>query len=784
MKKMTQHILPQEMWIPTYQHQQQHIYILLASLNLGGAEKIVSDQLWANYYSKFPRKITLIVIYDKEKEHSIPPNINIVRLNNNITNGELLFNQIVYENKPLVCHLINDIAAQYLFSKNLKLHIVVHNDKRGWSNSVEIFNHPQVISLVAVCKFVQNQLEEISNKPVFTLRHHISNHKLSFDINIRQKLRNQLGIEDTTILIGMTGRISQQKNYFLALDTLYYLKQTQPNRQYKLIILGGVAPNFKDLYIKLIHKINILKLHNDVILTGFRTDAYSWINCFDIALNTSYFEGLSMATQEFMQNGLQVVLSNVCGQSEIYDEQRQLHFFDVPEQLDTPLTEHFHLKLSPETLGEDYELYVQYQQLVYNIALLIIENSKPRIEHSTLMNNTLSKLSYGSHNIWHLLNSISPIEHIVEEKPAFLTSNLMLGGAQRSLVNLITEFKANGYNIPLILLNQSNQAQFYNQVLEKNIEHYLCHTSKDVFDICPNLFQYVFENHITKLLLWNVDSKIKLLLDKFLGKFIEIVDVSPGDYCFVEMDNEKLFQEAIYYYNNDFYNNLTAFVSKYDNKESTYKLLPLEHKTYIIPNGVPITVNEEYFYDNKNQEIFKFVVCGRIAPSKHLEIILSAFEKFVEQHINAEIYLYGSAEHYNLDYYNNLTCRYKQLINTNKIIFMGHHESPQEILKNYHALIVLGTHQGSPNIILEAAACKLPVIANDSGGTKEIINEDTGILLPAIPNVEVLLDAMKNLHQSYPTYLKKAEACFEIVQRDFSMNNMYKQYLKILYNNK
>lgn len=779
---MIQTILPEEMWIPNYQHQPQHTYILLASLNLGGAEKIVSDQLWANYYSKFPRKITLIVIYDKEKEHSIPPNVNIVRLNNNIKNGEYLFNQIVYENKPLVCHLINDIAAQYLFSKNLDLHLVIHNDKRGWSNSIEVLNHPQIVTLIAVCNYVKLQLEEVSHKPVFTFRHHISNHQLSFNPDIRKKLRTQIGIAEDTILIGMTGRISQQKNYFLALDTLYHLKHNQPEKNYKLIILGGVAPNFKELYIRLINKINILQLHKDVILTGFRTDAYAWINCFDIALNTSYFEGLSMATQEFMQNGLQVVLSNVCGQKEIYDDEKQLHFFDLPVELDTPLTERFHLRLNVENLEEHADLYIQYQNLVYNIAKLINENYKERIVFSQETIKNLNNLAYGSHNIWHLLNSINVFKKPLEEKPAFLTSNLMLGGAQRSLINLLTEFKNNDYDIPLILLNQSNNTQFYNEILEKYIKHYLCHTSKDVFDICPNLFQYVFENKITKLILWNVDSKIKLLLDKFLGKFISIVDVSPGDYCFVEMDNEKVFQEAIYHYNTDFYNNLSSFVSKYHNEESKYKLLSLENKTHIIPNGVPI--NDNNFYLPKDKTPFKFVVCGRIAPSKHLDVIFTAFKNFLINNPNAELYIYGSAESYYLEYYNELMVHYKNLINDKKIIFMGHHDYPQAILKNYHALIVLGTHQGSPNIVLEAAACKLPVIANDSGGTKEIINNDTGILLPAIPNVEPLIEAMENLYTNYDLHLKKADNCFELIQKNFSMVKMYKQYLKVLYNDK
>lgn len=220
---MKNSVINQESWLPTFKQESDHIYILLTSLNLGGAEKIVSDQLWANYYQKSSHKVTLIVIYDKKKEHSIPPNVNIVRLNNKIENGEFLFKQIAYEGKPLVCHLINDKMANYLFDLQLNIHIVIHNDKKGWSNTEVVFNHPQVISLISICKYVTQQLQEVTDKPVFTVRHQISYKHFQFNEKLRQIYRHNNKISDTDIVIGMTGRICLQKNYFLALDVIAYL---------------------------------------------------------------------------------------------------------------------------------------------------------------------------------------------------------------------------------------------------------------------------------------------------------------------------------------------------------------------------------------------------------------------------------------------------------------------------------------------------------------------------------------------------------------------------------
>jgi hypothetical protein len=49
-------------------------------------------------------------------------------------------------------------------------------------------------------------------------------------------------------------------------------------------------------------------------------------------------------------------------------------------------------------------------------------------------------------------------------------------------------------------------------------------------------------------------------------------------------------------------------------------------------------------------------------------------------------------------------------------------------LAQYDALLALGRHQGCPNAVLEALAAGVPVIANDSGGTREqVLHGKTGI---------------------------------------------------------
>lgn len=776
-------VINQESWLPAFKQESDHIYILLTSLNLGGAEKIVSDQLWSNYHQKSSHKVTLIVIYDKKNEHSIPPNVNIVRLNNKIENGEFLFKQIAYENKPLVCHLINDKMATYLFEMQLNIHIVIHNDKKGWSNTEIVFNHPQVISLISVCEYVTQQLREVTDKPVFTVRHQISYKHFQFNQHLRNVYRNNNKIADNDIVIGMTGRICLQKNYFLALDVIAYLSRKNP--RYKLVILGGFEQSNIPLYFELLHKANSLNVQKNVTIPGFKDNAVEWLNMFDIGLNVSHFEGLSMATQEFMMNGLQMVASKVSGQPEIFDKNNQLHFFDLPNILNNIDTKKFSIDMNQKDIEENkLQELEEYKKLVKNIAKIIEENHSNRITLNDNDKQLINHVTYGSHNVWSLFNFIPNKKKGEVIKPAFLTSNLNLGGAQRSLINILCEMKSQGKDIPLIMLNQSNYTGFYKTILENKIEHYLCHSNIDVFVIGANLIKYIFDNEINRIVLWNVDSKVKLLLTKLVGHYVDIIDVSPGDYCFDEMDNQVAFQEAIYIDKQTYFKTIETFVSKFDNNhlDQEYKKY-LKNDTVIIPNGVPIikeyVKTQNYFTKN---DIFKFVVCGRITESKHIDTILHSFNELYKNNSNISIDFYGSVEPYNISYYEMLCKKYTHLIEKGVVTFHGNIDDPRTIMNEYHSIIILGTHQGSPNMVLESASCKLPCITNDSGGTREIIrNNETGILLPEKTTYKDLFEAMLSSINNYEYILEMADSAYEHIIKNFSMKTMYDKYMKIIF---
>ena len=113
------------------------------------------------------------------------------------------------------------------------------------------------------------------------------------------------------------------------------------------------------------------------------------------------------------------------------------------------------------------------------------------------------------------------------------------------------------------------------------------------------------------------------------------------------------------------------------------------------------------------------------------------------------------------------------------VFFHGPDVRSPERLAAFDAAVVIGEDQGCPNACLEALAAGVPLVANDSGGTREIVTpRRTGWLVTGTGPAtiaEALLDALVSPGQ--------ASACARRgrrrVARQFSMPRMIDRYAEL-----
>ncbi|HIP34286.1 MAG TPA: glycosyltransferase [Bacteroidia bacterium] len=673
------------------------MYIFIASLSRGGAERIVQEQL-----EKIKNtKVTLIVLYNKKHEYKINETVNIVRLNGKVKNGESLFKEISYRKEHIVCHLASDNTLLYLFSLNVKCSIVFHNDEDGWKNTPEVFNNEKVINLITVSKHIKKQLKKYTNKNIIDVRHtRVIKNQESL------KTRKDLGLPEDNKIVVMIGRIAPQKDYIKALELIY-------PTTYSLLILGGYEKENFEYFKLIVSKIIELKMQDRVILKGFVSNISDYIFNSDMGLNSSKYEGLSIATQEMLSFNIPVFAIENQGQHEILDVNGNLHYFGV--------------------------------------------NSNPflrEIPNKNKINTNISKVSNMSIRQWSLFNFN---EYYPDKNVVFLTQNLGLGGAQKSLVNLLIEL-----NEELIVLNESNTNNFIIKLLENDIPvDYI--NKRDVFelsmDLLPKLAKY------KKVVFWNLDPKMKIIIAKFLPK-ISIIDVSPGNYCFDELKSETDFMEALTFSDIDYFNRIKTFVSKYSlaNERFNYKK-EISSKIIVIENGVKKSkLRERRVYKPE-----KALILGRLAESKYIkEILLAASSS------NIDFTFIGSIGKNEKEYMEDI----KMMFDKDNIELLGATNDPTMAMKNYDFIITLGLNQGSPNTVLEAISVGLPVISNNSGGTASILGE-SGILLEeiSVKNIEKAINEMTN---NYMDFQKKAEVRRIEIIEEYSIENFVKKYREIL----
>lgn len=123
-----------------------------------------------------------------------------------------------------------------------------------------------------------------------------------FNVEKRNKIRKELGVCDTKLLVGHVGRFSPQKNHSFLIDIFYKI---QKRTEAKLLLVGD-----GELRSDIDKKIADLKLQDRVILTGVRNDVADLLQAMDVFIFPSHYEGLPVTMIEAQAAGVPCLISD------------------------------------------------------------------------------------------------------------------------------------------------------------------------------------------------------------------------------------------------------------------------------------------------------------------------------------------------------------------------------------------------------------------------------------------------------------------------------------------
>jgi glycosyltransferase involved in cell wall biosynthesis len=621
---------------------------------------------------------------------------------------------------PVSTHLVTDAQLAFLWGEGVRTVPVVHNSRPGWRNDPAGWDARHVPAAVACAGRVREEMLAAGCRvPVGVVRHRPRVGPRATDAAARAEIRAELRIAPGTFLVGAIGAIKAQKDHARALEVLAALSR---RRDAALVILGGILePAAIPELERVLDAAVRLGVADRLRLPGFVADIEPWLAACDAIVNVSRFEGLSMAVLEALAAGLPVVAAEVGWQGEVGHPALER----VPAQAGA---------------GEFARRLGRYPVRTHLVPAPIAR--APRA-----WSLTLAHRRYEGERLETL----------------FVTANLNAGGAQRSLVNLAGGI-AGRHRFAIAVCGETTQAAFARALGSRGCEVFRASAAADDWAIAESLLAHASRRGARNLCFWNVAPGVKLLVARFAPAALRLLDVSPGRYAFEELRAAQGLGEALDFGLDDYYARLDVLVLKHDDPSA-----PRARSVVRIPNGVALGRHE-----SARSLAPRYLVSGRIAPSKRLETLLAAFRGVRAALPEATLELFGTAEPRHSAYAESLFA-----LAGDGAFFRGEGADLAHLSEPWTAAVVLGTHQGCPNAVLEALAAGIPVIANASGGTGELVDASCGWLLPEDVGAGALEQAMERAWTDRDQALRRAAGARHKAAA-FGLEAMARRYLELL----
>jgi glycosyltransferase involved in cell wall biosynthesis len=720
------------------------VYVFLSSLARGGAERIVCETLTTLNLEAFPSK--LFLMYDSQPCYELPhsPGLELIKPEGDRERTLQTISRRILDSgcNLLLTHLIRARELQVLWRAGVRTVPVIHNTSPGWQDDPAAFAHPLVPFVAAASSAVARELREAQcPKPIVVIRHELQRWLTPSEMaQDRCRIRAQYGIRDRVFVVGMVGNFKAQKAYPRAIRVLDRLRRLGPVR---LLILGSWEHSYgygQITYEATCKLARDLGVEQHLILAGSVEDVKPYYAAFDAFLNTSVFEGLSIAMLEAQQAGCPIVTADAGGNAECVGPRSQI-VYDASNIQD----------------------YVDALASVWSHRTPPV----PQPAYPSLIPRLWRQLALYS----------TPADG---ERVLFVTDSLNNGGATHSLVKLLTRFPEKA-RVVLCVLGLTHNASSLEELQQASIQILQFPGPAGIVDCVDRVLESLHKCGSGTLCFWNVDSCVKLLATKVLSAArTKIVDVSPGPCLFGQLRAAETFQYRIAFTVNEYFARLDRFVAKYSGGVPAPEYNMPASKVSVIPNGVPCPpAGERASVPPRFAEAFRLITCCRLVPEKRVELIIDSAAEVAKHLPETSLTVVGGPERCDNSYAESLTRRARSRA-LHKTWFAGLQPRVAPYLKAAKIFVTASTVEGCSNAILEAMSAGLPVVGTWNAAIAEQVTDGvTGFVVN--PNgaaglVEKISFLLKNPGMAHSF----GEAGRRRVLDSFGIDRMVKDYVNVL----
>jgi glycosyltransferase involved in cell wall biosynthesis len=158
---------------------------------------------------------------------------------------------------------------------------------------------------------------------------------------------------------------------------------------------------------------------------------------------------------------------------------------------------------------------------------------------------------------------------------------------------------------------------------------------------------------------------------------------------------------------------------------------------------------------------------GRLSLEKGQRALVSVFRSILDRVPSARLVLVGEGPDESI-----LREMVSQLGLSGRVFLLGHRPDIKEIFGDLDLLVLSSSTEGLPNVVLEAMATGVPVVATAVGGTSELVLDgQTGLLVPA-GDAAALEHAVVEALVNRAAAAQRAIAARAHVEREFDFDRL------------
>ncbi len=355
----------------------------------------------------------------------------------------------------------------------------------------------------------------------------------------------------------------------------------------------------------------------------------------------------------------------------------------------------------------------------------------------------------------------------MKKKIFFVLPSLFGGGAEKVVLTIVKHIDKEKFDPTLVLLNSNGSYPVPKdtKVIDLNVQR----ARYGIFKVAGLLKKekpdIVFSTlgHLNLLM-----SMIRV----FFGKDIRFIARESNT---VSMENQtQRFTKLFDFLYKTFYNNFDTIITQcnYMKKDLVENYGIKSKKITMIYNPVDIemienNISQEATYTLPKNKI-NLIAAGRLSRQKGFDILIEAMSMLDEKY---HLTILGEGEEAQ-----NLQTLVQKHNLQKQITFAGFQKNPHKIIKQSNLFILSSRYEGLPNILLEANACGIGVVAFDTpGGTAEIIEEGKNAILLKQTTPKALAQGIQKATQiDFDSQKIK-----EMIKQRFNVKKIIKEYEKV-----